>query len=312
MEYVLGSLRILEAAGRLGSFSAAAAELGMTQPGVSQQVAQIERVIGVSLFARGHRGVVLTDAGRALFAAATDSMARVRRCLEEIAVGGPGRHILVVTDYGFAANWLLSRLADFEQGCPGVEIQIVTTQTLSEAALGGMKPDVSILFEPALAEAGEEGAEGSRRMLFREEIYPICSPRYLERHGPFETLEDIRAGHLLRLKGRETLWFGWEDWFAAMEAAGGETGGARINIFRSFSHYPLLLQSACQDEGIALGWRPLIDPALAAGDLVRAWPVPLTSARGYVLASHRPLRPEARLFHDWIVAQAGQDREAGA
>lgn len=122
----------------------------------------------------------------------------------------------------------------------------------------------------------------------------------------------MRAGHLLRLRGREMLRFGWEGWFVAMDGGSAQENSRKINAFRSFSHFPLLLQSACQDEGIAVGWRPLIDSALAAGHLVKAWPVQLKSSRGYVLAARRPLGTEARRFHDWVVAQAAEAPRSGA
>ncbi|MFT8717782.1 LysR family transcriptional regulator [Acetobacter sp.] len=301
VEYILSNLRLLEVAGRLGSFSAAAAELGVTQPNVSRQIGQIERVLGQSLFTRGHRGVVLTDAGRALFAVATESTARVRGCLEDISAASKNREVVVVTDYGFAATWLMERLADFEQLCPGVEIQLVTTRSLSESVPGDLQPDVSILFEASSSKDNDQTV--TRKMLFQEEIYPVCGVDYLNRCGPFRTLDDMRRAHLLHLKGGGELWFNWESWFAGMETATAQRCGGRINVFRSFSHFPLLMQSACQNEGIALGWRPLIDAAVASGQLAKAWSAPLKSANGYVLTLHRQTKHEASLFYDWVIEQ---------
>ncbi|MFT8806286.1 MAG: LysR family transcriptional regulator [Acetobacter aceti] len=303
VEYVLAHLRLLEAVGRLGSFSAAAAELGVTQPNVSRQIGQIERVIGHELFTRGHRGVVLTEAGRLLFEAATESTRRIRDCLGEIAAVEAGRRqIAVVTDYGFGATWLMERLSDFERLCPGVEVQIVTTRNLSETVSGDFRPDVSILFEAGPIRGDDSVFQ--RKMLFQEEVYPVCSRNYLERHGPFDRLEEIRKAHLLHLKGDGTLWLNWESWFRNEIVDGAQTRNSRLNVFHTFSHFPLLMQSACQDEGIALGWRPLIDKALESGQLVKLWSTPAKSENGYVLTLHRRTSREASAFYQWIIAQA--------
>lgn len=302
VEYVLANLRLLEVVGRVGSFSRAAVELGVSQPNVSQQIGQIERVIGQTLFTRGHRGVVLTDAGQALFKVASEGTARVRACLEDMARAGRACTLVVVTDYSFAAAWLMERLADFERLCPGVEVLIMTTRSLSESVSENLSPDVSILFESGQTVSGE--SDEGRKMLFQEEIYPVCGREYLKQHGPFDTLDDLGRAHLLHLKGRDTLWFNWESWFAAMEAEHSREQGGRINVFRSFSHFPLLMQSACQNEGIALGWRPLIDAAIASGQLVKAWSAPLKSSNGYILTLHRRDKKEASVFYEWAITQA--------
>lgn len=307
VEYVLAHLRLLEAVGRLGSFSAAAAELGVTQPNVSRQIGQIERVIGHALFTRGHRGVVLTEAGRLLFDAATESTGRIRNCLGEIAATAAGRRqIAVVTDYGFGATWLMERLSDFERLCPDVEVQIVTTRNLSETASGDFRPDVSILFEPGPIR--EDDTVFQRKMLFQEEVYPVCGQAYLDHHGPFDSLEEIRKAHLLHLKGDGTLWLNWESWFRDMESDTTQMRSGRLNVFRSFSHFPLLMQSACQNEGVALGWRPLIDKALETGQLVKLWSRPVKSENGYVLTLHRRTGKEASAFYTWVIAQAEGSR----
>lgn len=83
-EYLLRSLRILETIGRRGSFSAAATELGMTQPAISQQIAQLEGVLGLTLFRRIHRGVTPSDAGQVLHAVAADVLSRLQAAMQTI------------------------------------------------------------------------------------------------------------------------------------------------------------------------------------------------------------------------------------
>ncbi|RFD19331.1 LysR family transcriptional regulator [Komagataeibacter melaceti] len=296
VDYLMGNARVLEAAGRLGSFSAAAAELGMTQPAVSQQIGHIERVVGMPLFMRRHRGVALNEVGRTLVAAASEARATIRTALEQATAVSRDRVLNVLTDYGFAANWLISRLPDFEKICPGIKIQILTTQALQAQPPLGITADVSILFEAAVRKSGE-----NRITLFEEEVYPVCSPAYARTHGPFTTLADLGRAHLLHLNGHENLWFTWTDWFARMDPDPSVRGSQQTARFRAFGNYPLLLQSAMQGEGIALGWRPLVDTCLESGVLVKVWQKPLRSRRGYVLTAHTPRSSQAELFCDWLV-----------
>ncbi len=301
---LLASVRLLEAAGRLGSFSAAASELGMTQPGVSQQIAQTERALGVALFVRRHRGVTLTADGATLASAAADALARLEDALAAIRRTGRQANLVVRTDYGFAANWLIPRIGAFERLCPDVEIQILTAQAPSVATDPTIGCDVAIFFDAA------PHAGTSRAMLFEEEVYPVCAPAYAERHGPFDGPDAFRSSRLLHLTGHESRWFTWDDWFAAMNP--GTKPQERPRAFRAFSNFPMLLQSALQGEGIALGWRPLIDGPVASGTLVKAWPTPLRSRRGYVLNELNPANAACRQFCRWIVTASGASLTASA
>ncbi len=110
MPLSLDLLRVFESAARQLSFTAAAEELGTTQPAVSQQIKRLEKELATPLFQRVHRGIVLTDAGQLL-------LRHVAAGLETIdagiaALGARQRHevLQVATDYAFAAYWLMPRL----------------------------------------------------------------------------------------------------------------------------------------------------------------------------------------------------------
>ena len=106
----LNGLRAFEAAARLGSFAAAAAELGVTPGAVSQQVRALEARLGVALFARRPQSLAPTEAARALLPALSEALdgiaAAVRRLASEAAAALPLR---VAAPAGFAAGFLLPR-----------------------------------------------------------------------------------------------------------------------------------------------------------------------------------------------------------
>src|SRR6185503_4944725 len=114
----LNALRAFEAAARRLSFTAAAVELYVTQAAVSHQVKALEQRLGVKLFHRLARGLVLTDEGQALLPAVSDSFDQIERTLQRFRAGAL-REVLSVGVVGtFAVRWLLPRLEQFREAHP--------------------------------------------------------------------------------------------------------------------------------------------------------------------------------------------------
>mgnify|MGYP001284760008 FL=1 len=296
MEYLLRSLRILETIGRRGSFSAAAAELGMTQPAISQQVAQLEGVLGLTLFRRLHRGVAPSDAGQILHTAAADVLSRIHVAMQTIESSAAQKSLTVLTDYGFAANWLLPRLADFENSYPELDLCLLTTQARQTGVVSD-QADISILFGKK-----PEVGEGESIRLFAEEVYPICSPGYLAQMGRPASTAELAHARLLDLDSPAQHWFTWEDWFRL--AGQSSRPATRGRNSRLFGNYPLLLQAILQGQGIGLGWRPLIDDYLQNGQIVLAWPEPIRSERGYFVSINHHKQSRVTAFKVWLLEQA--------
>src|ERR1700712_1010283 len=165
------SLAVFEAAARHGKFSAAAEELLMTQAGVSQHIAQLEADIGVPLFNRQHRGVALTSAGEQFLGHVELGLRTLSEGFASVRQRSGERTVTILTDFGFAAWWLMPRIATLSELMPDVEIRLVTTH--SEIAPAEADFDLAILFG-----TGEwPGCTASP--LFREEVFPVCSPDYL-------------------------------------------------------------------------------------------------------------------------------------
>src|SRR5687767_2971782 len=111
----IGWLRLFEAVGRLGSITAAGAELGLSQPAVSYQIRRIEEQVGAPLISRLHRGSRLTEAGETLFRAVHAGLERLDDAVRDIRARAGSPVIRVFTDYGFASFWLMPRVADFRK-----------------------------------------------------------------------------------------------------------------------------------------------------------------------------------------------------
>ncbi|WP_279330460.1 LysR substrate-binding domain-containing protein [Sphingomonas oleivorans] len=299
----LRGLAVFEAAARHGKFAGAAGELLMTQAGVSQHIAQLEADLGVELFVRRHRGVELTSAGAAFLASVeqglkmlSDGVASARRHATEKTL-----HIL--TDIGFAAWWLMPRIAALSELMPDVEVRLITTQSNIDsqsnidAELADF--DLAVLF----GHGDWPGCKSAR--LFAEEVYPVCSPSYLGGHTTPMAPAEVGRFRLLHLRsdGRQR-WFAWDDWFTAF---GDRPRAGQQDL--TLNNYQLVLQAALLGQGVALGWAPLIDELIGNGSLVRLTPQPLTSARGYHIIEplHRPRNADVATVKAWLATPSVPD-----
>ncbi len=302
------ALVVFEAAARHERFTAAADELQMTQAAVSQQVALLEAELGVSLFSRRHRGVQLTPGGAAFLPsvqlglkALADGVAAARR-------HAGGKTIQILTDHGFAGGWLMGRLGALSALLPGVEICVATTQAALEETDAAF--DLSIMF-------GSGDWSGFRTtLLFREAVFPVCTPGYLEAHGLLRQHATLRLApaqiaqlRLLHLRATgDRRWFGWADWFAAHGMA---LSPGRQEF--AFDNAQLVLQATLLGQGVSIGWQPLIDDLVDGGALVRLTAEPLRSQRGYFVAEHidRPYSANAETLKNWLLApRQSQDTPA--
>jgi DNA-binding transcriptional LysR family regulator len=327
----LSTLPAFETAARLGSFSKAAQELNSSQPAISQQIRQLEIAVGQKLFRRKSQGVALTEAGEDLRVAVQQGFTSLREVMARLREPRLRLSLTVATDFAFAAYWLLPRLDRFKAEIPLVDVRILTAQHTDD--LGSANADIAILFghPPATKIAPRRDGkitakaagmiEGSR--LFSEAVFPVCAPGYAHHAakgaaGWLATatllhLDDVAAGPQ-QPQRTGTRWFGWSDWVDACGLAL-PVDGPQLR----FNNYSLVLQAAIAGQGVALGWSPLVEPLLAAGQLVRADDFVLRSRRGYIVTRlgpselagyQRPGRPAAEIvsaadrFLDWLQREA--------
>ena len=120
----LNALRAFEAAGRHLSFTRAAEELHVTPAAVGQHVRALENLLGVQLFLRHNRSLVLTEAGLALLPGLSDVFYRLVEVMEAFRRRDQDRPLTVTVPPTFAAGWLLPRLDGFRAAHPEVEVRI--------------------------------------------------------------------------------------------------------------------------------------------------------------------------------------------
>ena len=279
-----------EAAARLGSMSAAARELGISQPAISRHLAVLEKDLGQALFIRTRRGLRLTSAGLAYQAAVAPALGQIREATLRLRPRGAGRSLRLAANFGFAQQWLMPLLPALRRARPDLVLHLLTGDREEELALA--EADLSIRF-------GAGVWPGQRAVrLFTEEAFPICSPDCLARH-PGLADGDLGVASLLHMEESRSPWFSWESWLAACGA--GRPAPPRRLIYPT---YPLLLQAALAGEGVALGWRGLVDELVAEGRLVQLMPGIIRADRGYFLCLPEAPTTAARSVAEWLQAAA--------
>jgi putative choline sulfate-utilization transcription factor len=266
----LQALAIFEAAARHLNFTAASQELGSSQPAVSQRIGLLEAQLGTPLFERRHRGVALTETGEQLYQIVRASLREINQQIDKIQHKKQRDSLRIDTDMGFAGYWLLPRLNQLQALIPNVDVQITTSP--NAFSLRDSNAHMAISF-------GDGQVAGCRSdKLFQEWAAPACSPSFFQGHGRPDDAASLLRLPLLNLPDpHPTRWLSWSDWFARQQV---EPDQGVTSL--TFNAYTLVIQAALKNQGIALGWRPLVDPFLASGELVVCGPECKTD-RGYYL-----------------------------
>jgi LysR family transcriptional regulator, glycine cleavage system transcriptional activator len=300
----LDLLKGFEAAARHLSFTRAAEELYLTQSALSRQMQTLEEQLGIALFERRHRALLLTEAGQVLLGTAKAVLGDVEQAVARIRREQIARPVTLSTAIPFAALWLLPRLPHFRTQHPEIEIYISADNRILD--LDRERIDLAVRYCPeALA------PPGAYRM-FGERLQPVCSPALAtDRARPLKRPEDLARHVLLHIddeRGRYP-WLNWGQWFAAIGMP--ETAGAGALRFNQFD---LLIQAAIDGQGVALGRSPLVDRLLEQRKLVAPFRNTHATSRAYfiVRSAASAKRPEAQAVVDWLVASAQESKPAAA
>ena len=200
----LTGLRGFEAAARHMSFTEAAHELNITQTAVSHQVKTLESKLGVKLFHRSGKSIVLTEAGRKLFPEANACFDRLKDTLHQIIAENRSPVVTVSVTPSFASKWLIQRLGNFWNAYPEVQLNVHHTLELANFADDGV--DISV-------RGGTGEWPGSvTRLPLPLDLSPICHPSVMQGQHALKTPSDLKHHNLLHEDN-------YDDWTVWLEAA---------------------------------------------------------------------------------------------
>lgn len=289
------ALAAFEAAARHQSYTKAAHELAVTQSAVCRQIATLEGFLGVALFRRGQRGVVLTDAGQRYARSVALRLDEVERdTLDLMTQAGEGAGALdLAVVPTFATQWLLPRLARFQALHPGITVHF-TPRT---------RP---FLFEETPHDAAIHPGEAlwpgtTGEVLMREHLIAVASPSLVAGRR-IRKAADVAKLPLLQASTRP---YAWRQWFESLGLnVEHDMAGARMELFS------MLSEAAAQGLGAALVPRLLVEGELASGRLVQLLQHEHLSDRAYrlVYPPHKTALPALQAFAAWLREEAAAYR----
>lgn len=285
----LNAVRAFVAAARHQSFSRAAVEQNVTHSAISRQVKSLETHLGVALFERRVRQVLLTPAGQAFFTEAAPALAQIASAAAGLRQATAPRAVRINVRPSFAVRWLIPRLPDFVAQHPGVEPRVETGTAQPANAIDRF--DIAI-------RRGLQGWPPSIRVqaFLPDEALLVGAPALLADH-PVTTPRALAAHVLMSARTRNGDWDAWQR----------QAGVARLKPAGRlvFDHHHLVLQAAVDGLGLVVAPVSLVRHDLASGRLVAVLPEIRVPLDGNYYGLAPGAGAEALVFADWLVRQGG-------
>ena len=281
----LNALRAFIAVAREGGVSRAAESLNLTHSAISHQIRALQEDLGVTLFDKAGRGLALTADGSRFADRIEAAFAEIEDAARELTASRHHR-LRISTIPSFAACWLLPRLGDFISSCPDIDVNVSSTDKLSD--IRGGEVDVCLRF-------GTGPYPGLfSQLLLRDWLFPVCSPDFAKQYALRDNVWP--AGIPLMHSYLEP----WSMWFPA---AGINAREPEHGIM--FDNSALMLQAAIKGQGLGLARHSLAHDDLIAGRLVRPFSAYVESPMSYFFLCRldkQQAEPIAR-FRQWIERQ---------
>jgi LysR family transcriptional regulator, glycine cleavage system transcriptional activator len=281
----LNSLKAFESAARLGGFNQAAAELHVTHGAISRQIQLLEDYLGVAMFRRLTRRVVLTEAGRIYLAEIGAALDRIALATAQHLQPERMRLLRVNATPTVTLRWLIPRLSSFHLSHPATEVRLTT----SNAPVASVEEPCDIILR-----RGSDDVPGFNvAWTLADFRIPVCSPTLLTR-APLRRLRDLEQHTLLHAATRPGV---WPDWLRAAKMPDLKPRQSLV-----LEHSYQTLQGALDGLGVAAASLPMVADDLAAGRLILPFPEPKLPAEGYraYIPKSKAKEPSVIAFCEWL------------
>lgn len=274
------------------SIKAAAGELCVTASAVSQQIAKLENMTNTRLFIRSPRRLELTTEGRIYLRAISPAFIQITEATQRLMGVRQVNKVTVSCTSGFAIQWLLPRLPEFEKANPGVEVQISTTNRQVDLLSEGID------FAIRHGVGSYPGLESE--CLVNDKLLPVCSPRLITTEHELSSPGDLAKYTLLHDEHR----LDWAVWFRAQGISDVNTDTGPVFIDSNG-----VIEAAIASKGIALVRSTLVREELESGLLINPLKIPVDAPIAYYLVYEESaiLQRISRRFRDWITAIAAAE-----
>ena len=287
----LNSLRTFEAVARHLSFTNAAREINVTQAAVSHQIKTLEEQLGVKLFNRIRRRVLMTEEAQVLLPAVVSAFNGIHEAVQTIREQDAEQTLAVCLTPQFASNWLAFRIGTFYKRYPEINLHLQISSQEPDFVYG--KTDLGVYWGIGTW----EGLQCER--LLTLEYTPFCSPELLVPENPLEHPSQLANYRLLHE-------FNYDKWKAWLRHAGAnDVKFKRGSIFEDTN---LLIHAAIDGKGVAICGLEMVQEHLESERLVRLFDESILSQEGYYVVFPREAleRPLVKLFRDWLMEETDQ------
>ena len=286
------SLIVFVTAARYLNFTHAGKALGMKQASVSYFIKQLEINLGVVLFHRQHRKVQLTQIGERLYQDVSAGLTFLQHGVERTQQHLREDHVTISTSTAFASYWLLPRMMAFRSEHPDIDLRIQTT-------------DKDIELSEESISLGIRLGHGKWQQydclpLYKEEIYLVAKSNYFDPQNLPQFPQDLLSQQLIHLDEPFRTRLSWKDLFDSLSLDYSVVPeGLWLN------DYALVIQAALEGQGIALGWRHIVERLIDSGLLVKVFNESFNSTNSFYLIweKYKPLNEKSQRVRDWMLEQ---------
>ena len=291
----LNALRAFEASARHLSFTRAADELFVTQAAISHQIKSLEEHLGIKLFMRKNRALLLTEEGQAYFTDIKDIFTSLLDATERLLSRGAKGAITLSLPPSFAIHWLVPRLNAFNELHPDIDVRIKAVDQND----GLLTEDVDLAIYYGRGQWSKVKAD----KLHTEYLIPVCAPLVFDGDKPLNSPEDLKHHTLLHDSSRKD----WKRWC-------NQVGVQDINVNHGpiFSHSSMILQAAIHGQGIALAHNILAKPDIEAGRLICPFSDVLVNKSAFYVVCRENQADIGKIaaFREWILEMVEQEEES--
>lgn len=287
------ALRALEAAARHRSYSRAAEELAVTHGAVSQQIRRLEAELGARLFRRQGNGMIPTPQAQRLAERIAVAQTILGDAVKEFTSSASCDALVVSIDPQLGVRWLPPRLPRLLADPAGANLDLRFEDRLADFVTDGV--DVGLRY----GRGEEPGVECA--LLFREQLFPVCSPS-LAGHEAIRRPQDLLKLPLLRHTHRP-----WRLWFSGFGLPEPPPSGPE------FEDSLMIAEAAAQGMGVALARSSIVQQDLESGRLVRLLPEAVENDFAFYVAwrADNPKLARIHALRDWLIAEIGPQSGAG-
>ncbi len=289
----LRALTAFEAAARLGSFRAAATELGITRSAVSHQVKLLEDRMGLTLFRRDARRAELTTVGQSYFPTIKDAFDMIDAHTKAVKPSAHDNELTIQVYVTVALKWLIPRLHDFERRFPDMKVRLSTSYI--DWDFDERNVDVGVVL------ARNKSPEHYYAPLFQSMLVPVCSPKLMQGENALKSPDDLRKHKLIDVYTAE------EDWQIWLDGANVQTTKSQNRL--SVDSYILAQEAAIEGRGVAMTIGPFALEEIKLGRLVQPFPLRVPHKHQWYFACNAEHRKKNKVkrFEDWLMKQVATD-----